>query len=208
MKERRPPPPMPALAKQPSTRPKISSVAVIAALTEAGSVTSQTRLSPLPDSPAMLAAAFLFLSALRPQIETLQPWPASACAMPSPIPPLPPVITATRPERSKRFMERFLFLACRASAGARKIMRYGNGVCFRHHGQDRGKNQICAPAEQIFRPAKLTQAAADEETMQFKHATLEFDGPVAVLRLDHQEVMNAVSMDMLGGLSDALDAIE
>ena len=44
--------------------------------------------------------------------------------------------------------------------------------------------------------------------MQFKHATLDFDGQVAVLKLDHQEVMNAVSMDMLGGLSEALDAIE
>ncbi len=33
-------------------------------------------------------------------------------------------------------------------------------------------------------------------------------GSVAILKLDHQEVMNAVSMDMLGGLSDALDAIE
>jgi 2-(1,2-epoxy-1,2-dihydrophenyl)acetyl-CoA isomerase len=52
------------------------------------------------------------------------------------------------------------------------------------------------------------QGPIDEETMQFKHVTLEFDGSVAVLRLDHQEVMNAVSMDMLGGLSDALDAIE
>jgi 2-(1,2-epoxy-1,2-dihydrophenyl)acetyl-CoA isomerase len=44
--------------------------------------------------------------------------------------------------------------------------------------------------------------------MQFKHVTLDFDGPVAILRLDHQEVMNAVSMDMLGGLADALDEIE
>jgi 2-(1,2-epoxy-1,2-dihydrophenyl)acetyl-CoA isomerase len=44
--------------------------------------------------------------------------------------------------------------------------------------------------------------------MQFKHVTLEIDGGVATLKLDHQEVMNAVSMDMLGGLSDALDAIE
>ena len=44
--------------------------------------------------------------------------------------------------------------------------------------------------------------------MQFKHVTLEFDGPVAVLKLDHQEVMNAVSMDMLGGLGDALDAVD
>ncbi len=44
--------------------------------------------------------------------------------------------------------------------------------------------------------------------MQFKHVTLDFDGPVAVLKLDHQEVMNAVSMDMLGGLAEALDEIE
>ena len=44
--------------------------------------------------------------------------------------------------------------------------------------------------------------------MQFKYCTIEIDGPVSVLRLDHQEVMNAVSMDMLGGLSEALDAIE
>ena len=44
--------------------------------------------------------------------------------------------------------------------------------------------------------------------MQFKHVTLDFDGSVAVFKLDHQEVMNAVSMDMLGGLGEALDAIE
>ena len=44
--------------------------------------------------------------------------------------------------------------------------------------------------------------------MQFKHVTLDFDGPVAILKLDHQEVMNAVSIDMLGGLAEALDAIE
>lgn len=44
--------------------------------------------------------------------------------------------------------------------------------------------------------------------MQFKHVTLEFDGPVAILKFDHQEVMNAVSMDMLGGLAEALDAID
>jgi 2-(1,2-epoxy-1,2-dihydrophenyl)acetyl-CoA isomerase len=44
--------------------------------------------------------------------------------------------------------------------------------------------------------------------MQFKHVTLDFDGNVAILKLDHQEVMNAVSIDMLGGLSEALDEIE
>jgi 2-(1,2-epoxy-1,2-dihydrophenyl)acetyl-CoA isomerase len=47
-----------------------------------------------------------------------------------------------------------------------------------------------------------------EETMQFKHVTLDFDGQVAVLRLDHPEVMNAVSIDMLNGLGEALDAID
>ena len=44
--------------------------------------------------------------------------------------------------------------------------------------------------------------------MQFKHITLDFDRPVAILKLDHQEVMNAVSLDMLGSLGEALDAIE
>src|SRR6266566_4504378 len=44
--------------------------------------------------------------------------------------------------------------------------------------------------------------------MQFKHVTLDIDGAVAILKLDHQEVMNAVSIDMLGGLGEALDAIE
>ena len=44
--------------------------------------------------------------------------------------------------------------------------------------------------------------------MQFKHVTLDFDGPVAILKLDHQEVMNAVSMDMLGGLGEAFPALQ
>ena len=44
--------------------------------------------------------------------------------------------------------------------------------------------------------------------MQFKHVTLDLDGSVAIIRLDHQEVMNAVSLDMLGGLGEALDAID
>src|SRR3954449_4667117 len=98
---------MPALAKQPSTRPKASSVAAIAVFTDAGSETSQTRLSTLPRMLAIDAAAALFFSALRPQIETLHPAAARACAMPRPMPPLPPVITATRPLRSKMLMGRF-----------------------------------------------------------------------------------------------------
>jgi 2-(1,2-epoxy-1,2-dihydrophenyl)acetyl-CoA isomerase len=52
------------------------------------------------------------------------------------------------------------------------------------------------------------QNQSDEERMQFKHCRLEFDGPVATLMFDHQEVMNAFSPDMYGGLTEALDAIE
>ena len=44
--------------------------------------------------------------------------------------------------------------------------------------------------------------------MQFKHCTLETDGGVATLTLNHQEVMNAVSVDMLGGLAEALNRVE
>ncbi len=44
--------------------------------------------------------------------------------------------------------------------------------------------------------------------MQFKHSRLEIDGSVATLVLDHQEVMNAVSPDMLAGLSEALDVVD
>src|SRR4029450_12456853 len=58
------------------------------------------------------------------------------------------------------------------------------------------------------RRAENALISTREETMQFKHVMLDFDGPVAVLRLDHQEVMNAVSMDMLGGLAEALDEID
>jgi len=100
MKGFRPPPLMPALAKQPSTRPNLWRVAFIASAMDAESVTSQTRVSTSPGPFAIVAAAALFFSALRPQIETLQPLDARACAIPSPIPPLPPVMTATRPERS------------------------------------------------------------------------------------------------------------
>ncbi|MBN8979807.1 MAG: enoyl-CoA hydratase/isomerase [Rhizobiales bacterium] len=43
--------------------------------------------------------------------------------------------------------------------------------------------------------------------MHFTQCRLEVDGNVATLLMDHQEVMNAVSVDMLGGLSEALDTV-
>src|ERR1700710_239666 len=59
-----------------------------------------------------------------------------------------------------------------------------------------------------FPAAEFNRGLHREEPMQFKHVTVDFDGPVAVLTLDHQEVMNAVSIDMLGGLGEALDEID
>lgn len=44
--------------------------------------------------------------------------------------------------------------------------------------------------------------------MQLKHTKLEIDALVATITMDHPEVMNAVSIDMLGGLSEALNIIE
>jgi 2-(1,2-epoxy-1,2-dihydrophenyl)acetyl-CoA isomerase len=43
--------------------------------------------------------------------------------------------------------------------------------------------------------------------MEFERASLEFDGAVAILRMNHPEVLNALSPEMLQGMTDALDAI-
>jgi 2-(1,2-epoxy-1,2-dihydrophenyl)acetyl-CoA isomerase len=44
--------------------------------------------------------------------------------------------------------------------------------------------------------------------MEFERVKLDIDGPVGVLTLNHPEVMNAVSPEMLGGLARAFDAVE
>src|SRR4030088_920444 len=55
---------------------------------------------------------------------------------------------------------------------------------------------------------EITRSQLMRKQMQFKHVALDIDGSVAILTLDHQEVMNAVSIDMLGGLTEALDEID
>src|SRR3981189_998121 len=140
MKACRPPPPIPALAKQPSTRPKLSRVAAIAVLTEAESLTSQMAVCTLPEQPAIVAAALLFFSGLRPQIETLHPAAAGACAMPRPMPPLPPVTTATRPVRSKIRVS--VSIGC-FHFGLARVRPCVDGEMFHtNHGQARPENQI------------------------------------------------------------------
>jgi 2-(1,2-epoxy-1,2-dihydrophenyl)acetyl-CoA isomerase len=44
--------------------------------------------------------------------------------------------------------------------------------------------------------------------MEFERAKLDMDGPVGILTLNHPEVMNAVSSEMLGGLMKALEHVE
>lgn len=44
--------------------------------------------------------------------------------------------------------------------------------------------------------------------MEFERVKLDIDGHVATLTLNHPEVMNAVSMEMLGGLMLAMDQVE
>ena len=44
--------------------------------------------------------------------------------------------------------------------------------------------------------------------MEFERVKLDVDGNVGVLTLNHPEVMNAISPEMLGGLMRAMDAVE
>lgn len=46
------------------------------------------------------------------------------------------------------------------------------------------------------------------QVFEFEKVRLQLDGPVAILTLNHVEVMNAVSLPMLGGIGDALDVVE
>ena len=41
--------------------------------------------------------------------------------------------------------------------------------------------------------------------MQFERAILEIDGSVAILRMNDPEVLNALSADMIKGMTEALD---
>src|ERR1700750_2509572 len=46
------------------------------------------------------------------------------------------------------------------------------------------------------------------KTHDFERAQLEIDGQVAVLKMNHTEVMNAVSIEMLNGMRAALNFAE
>src|SRR3954462_11228242 len=92
---------MPALLTRMSIRPSSLAVRATMPATAALSVTSAATaiaLTPCRFSSATAAADFV---SLRPTMAMSAPASASPRAMPSPIPPLPPVTIATLPRRSK-----------------------------------------------------------------------------------------------------------
>jgi 2-(1,2-epoxy-1,2-dihydrophenyl)acetyl-CoA isomerase len=54
---------------------------------------------------------------------------------------------------------------------------------------------------------RLVDDRTRETRMEFERASLELDRAVAVLRMNHPEVLNAVSPEMLKGMTEALDTL-
>jgi hypothetical protein len=91
---------VPALLTRMSSRPQRASVASTIAATDFSSVTSvSTAKADAPRASRSRTAARDF-SAFRAAMTILAPAPAKPRAMPSPIPPLPPVTIATFPLKS------------------------------------------------------------------------------------------------------------
>src|SRR5512147_1090710 len=96
-----PRPPTPAFAKQPSMRPCASRVAANAVATASASATSHLCAETFVPYPARRSTAAAFFSLFVPQMQMSPPACAIPSAMPRPMPLLPPVISATLPDRSK-----------------------------------------------------------------------------------------------------------
>ena len=94
------PPPTPALATTVSMRPIFSTASTMPAATASSSATLTTWVSTRTPIGFSCASASAFFCALEPQTTTSAPAWASASTMPKPMPPLPPVTSATFPVRS------------------------------------------------------------------------------------------------------------
>src|SRR6516165_4830099 len=95
---------MPALLTRISRRPCRAVALSISARQEVSLVTSTSVNSAWPPARAMLCTAVSPFLALRPASTTVAPADARPSAIPSPMPPLPPVTIATRSERSNKLM--------------------------------------------------------------------------------------------------------
>src|SRR5687768_14201135 len=116
-------------------------------------------------------------------------------------------MTATRPDRSNMLIVLFpwAFLVSHgATCGPQPPCSMDN-----QPGKiKRVRSELLCPYDRHHTNQRTTSRQTQEETMQFKHCTLDIDAQVATLKLDHQEVLNAVSADMLGGLQEALNEVE
>ncbi len=94
---------IPAALTRMSTLPNFSSTASCSDCSEARSCTSLVTASERHPMASISAATFLTCSRRRELGTTSAPAPASPCAIACPNPVVPPVTTATRPCKSKRF---------------------------------------------------------------------------------------------------------
>src|SRR6185312_5371666 len=158
---------MPALFTRMSSRPKRSFVVWIIARQAAGSATSTSSASVLAPSAVSSAVAAAALSRLRAAMTMVAPALARPRAMPSPMPPLPPVTSATRPVRSNG-------LAAMASA---------SHALLRERGDARGPDRALLVVEPAFadRDApRLAVVAHLEADPLGRRQPVQIEGDVAV----------------------------
>src|SRR5262249_51785603 len=97
---------------------------------------------------------------LRPASTTIAPADARPSAMPSPMPPLPPVTIAMRPERSKRFIG-FLSYDCLSSdAVSARVMRATQGT---NHALEAYHDYSHRHGAGHFRRLRLSHSVAGSE---------------------------------------------
>src|SRR5215467_1155453 len=123
---------IPAFMMSMCRRPKRVRVALTRASTEASSSTFTSMASACAPRSRNSATAFALFSRLRAATTTAAPASASPRAMPSPMPPFPPVTTATRPFRSNAPTRRFPLDEC-----ARQV-RVRGSVTARRNPEKRG----------------------------------------------------------------------
>src|ERR1700674_3786079 len=151
-------PATPAEQTRASIRPRALDVAFAAASTLAPSETSTTQVSvALPTTHSPLFNADGSLS----QRLTVPPLVISRCAIASPIPAAPPVMTAVRPSKSSRFIARAPIKICGPSYhppwAADVVTRFANGLGRRGGSEDFRKNgghpKDCRPPLRASRDA-------------------------------------------------------
>src|ERR1700682_6411968 len=151
-------PATPAEQTRASIRPKALDVALAAASTLATSATSTTQVSVA--LPSIDCALFNFDGSLSQRL-TLPPLATSRCAIASPMPAAPPVMTAVRPSKSSRFIARAPIEICGSSYhapwAADIVTRCGDGLRRRGRLEDIRKNgrqpEDCQPRLRACRDA-------------------------------------------------------